>query len=71
MEGHLRFKSIAISSDSKDPISPCGICRQFIREFGEDIPVFMFSDDGSTYQKVYLRDLLPLSFGPENLGVGS
>ncbi|KAG2731795.1 hypothetical protein G9P44_005382 [Scheffersomyces stipitis] len=68
LEGNRKFKVIAISSDSKEPISPCGICRQFIREFGPNVPIYMFGADGS-FIKVFLQDLLPLSFGPENLGV--
>ncbi|RCK55671.1 Cytidine deaminase [Candida viswanathii] len=67
-EGQTQFKAIAISGDTKNPITPCGICRQFIREFAPDIPVFMFNEDGE-FIKVYLHDLLPLSFGPEDLGV--
>ncbi|KAK6200932.1 cytidine deaminase-like protein [Scheffersomyces amazonensis] len=67
MEGHRQMKVIAISSDDESPISPCGICRQFIREFGLDIPIYMFGASGK-YIKVFLKDLLPLSFGPENLG---
>ncbi|CAH2351419.1 cytidine deaminase [[Candida] railenensis] len=68
MHRNKKFKAIAISSDSKEPISPCGICRQVIREFGPKLPVFMFASDGS-FKKMYLNDLLPFSFGPENLGI--
>lgn len=68
-EGHKKLKLVAISGDSEEPISPCGICRQFIREFGPNVPVFMFNKDGSKFIKVFLQDLLPLSFGPENLGI--
>ncbi|KAK6455308.1 cytidine deaminase-like protein [Scheffersomyces xylosifermentans] len=68
LEGHRKLKLIAISSDSEEPITPCGICRQFIREFGPSVPVYMFGTKGK-FQKVYLQDLLPLSFGPENLGI--
>lgn len=69
MDGNHEFKLIAISSDSIDPISPCGICRQFIREFNENCPIIMFNQNGDDFIKVYLKDLLPLSFGPENLGI--
>mmetsp|Transcript_9204 Transcript_9204/g.11494 ORF Transcript_9204/g.11494 Transcript_9204/m.11494 type:complete len:148 (+) Transcript_9204:51-494(+) len=68
-EGHKELRLVAISGDSEEPISPCGICRQFIREFGPNVPVFMFNKDGSKFIKVFLQDLLPLSFGPENLGI--
>lgn len=66
MEGHKRFQAVVISSDQAETISPCGICRQFIREFGTDIEVVMSSADGETVSKS-LAELLPLSFGPENL----
>ncbi|ODV67979.1 cytidine deaminase [Hyphopichia burtonii NRRL Y-1933] len=69
LQGYKTYKAIAISSDSNQPISPCGICRQFIREFAPNIPVFMFDSNGDQYIKCYLEDLLPLSFGPENLGI--
>ncbi|KAM9889003.1 hypothetical protein OXX69_012954, partial [Metschnikowia pulcherrima] len=46
IDGHKSFRAIVISSDQQDPISPCGICRQVIREFGVDTPVFMTSADG-------------------------
>ncbi|KAG4405692.1 hypothetical protein JTP64_004563 [Candida tropicalis] len=69
-EGFTQFKVIAISGDTKEPITPCGICRQFIREFAPNIPVYMFNDSGD-FIKVYLHDLLPLSFGPEDLGVSA
>ena len=37
-EGHKKFKGIAIATHSPDAASPCGICRQFMFEFG-DMPV--------------------------------
>jgi cytidine deaminase len=67
LKGHRSFKAIAISSDlTEEFISPCGICRQFIREFGTETPIYMFKPDG-TYLKSSIRKLLPMSFGPEQL----
>jgi|688.fasta_scaffold374757_2 cytidine deaminase len=41
--GHRRFKAIAVCAH---PLaSPCGSCRQFIVEFGEDIEVLSFDAD--------------------------
>lgn len=37
--GERRFLSIAIVSDSEEPISPCGACRQVLIEFCEDLEV--------------------------------
>ncbi|KAK5872754.1 hypothetical protein PBY51_013427 [Eleginops maclovinus] len=66
-EGYRSFKAIAISSDLKDQfISPCGGCRQFIREFGLDCDVYLSKPDGS-HRKMTVDDLLPVSFGPEEL----
>ncbi|KAK4173577.1 putative cytidine deaminase [Triangularia setosa] len=65
----LRFKAIAVATDISPPASPCGMCRQAIREFCDlDIPIIMF-DSGEGYSVLRLKDLLPLSFGPEALGV--
>ncbi|KAM9909871.1 hypothetical protein OXX69_005032 [Metschnikowia pulcherrima] len=69
IDGHKSFRAIVISSDQQDPISPCGICRQVIREFGVDTPVFMTSADGKVVVEKSLAELLPMSFGPDNLGV--
>ncbi|EGV61868.1 cytidine deaminase [Yamadazyma tenuis] len=68
-ERKYKFKVIAISSDSQEAISPCGICRQFIREFGKEIPILMFGQEGNTHELMNLEELLPKSFGPSWLGV--
>ncbi|XP_012726008.1 cytidine deaminase [Fundulus heteroclitus] len=66
-EGYKDFKAIAIASDMKDEfISPCGGCRQFMREFGVKWDVYLTKLD-NTYQKMTVEELLPVSFGPANL----
>ncbi|KAM8917420.1 cytidine deaminase-like [Spinachia spinachia] len=66
-EGHRSFKAIAISSDLSDQfIAPCGGCRQFMREFGSNWEVYLSKPDGS-YQRMTVDELLPVSFGPEQL----
>jgi len=66
-EGHKSFKAIAVATDIAPPASPCGMCRQFIREFCElDMPIFMFDKDAA-FVVMKLEQLLPLSFGPEAL----
>ncbi|VDM44036.1 unnamed protein product [Toxocara canis] len=37
-EGHTKFRAIAVTTALAEVTSPCGICRQFLIEFG-DIPV--------------------------------
>lgn len=61
------IKAIAVSSDVKDLVSPCGICRQFIREFAPlETPIYMYNCEGELIRRT-LEELLPLSFGPSNL----
>ena len=48
--------------------TPCGACRQRIREFAApETPVYICGPDGLR-QRETLGTLLPLSFGPDNLG---
>ncbi|KAG7323355.1 hypothetical protein KOW79_013057 [Hemibagrus wyckioides] len=66
-EGQKEFKAIAITSDMVDNfISPCGGCRQFMREFGLQWEVYLSKSDGSFIKKT-VEELLPTSFGPEDL----
>lgn len=63
-EGYRKFKAIAVAAvkDGAEQISsPCGICRQFIFEFGNDIDVIFGSDRNNL--KVYkIKDLIPEGF---------
>ncbi|KAH9999577.1 cytidine deaminase-like protein [Xylariaceae sp. FL0662B] len=66
-EGHRRIKAVAVATDISPPASPCGMCRQFIREFCDPTaPIIMFDKDDN-YTVVRLDEILPLSFGPEAL----
>ncbi|KAI1096274.1 cytidine deaminase-like protein [Rostrohypoxylon terebratum] len=66
-EGHRKMKAVAVSTDIAPPASPCGMCRQFIREFCDlSVPIIMF-DKNDDYIVLRLEQLLPLSFGPEAL----
>ncbi|KAM3877956.1 cytidine deaminase-like [Diretmus argenteus] len=68
-EGCRSFKAIAIASDLNDQfISPCGGCRQFMREFGSNWEAYLSKPDGS-YVKMDVSELLPVSFGPEDLAM--
>ena len=61
-EGERRFRALAVTA------SPCGMCRQALREFcGPDFPVLLVQDMNK-YEIYTLKELLPRSFGPENLG---
>ncbi|KAL5531140.1 hypothetical protein ACEPAG_4016 [Sanghuangporus baumii] len=77
-EGIREFRALAVTTDVPSVISPCGMCRQVIREFCSlDMPVFLvpgnYLDDGvEKSEKVDIKtmtvgQLLPESFGPEHL----
>lgn len=49
-------------------VSPCGVCRQVMREFCKDeFQIYLVTD--TAIRTVTLAELLPLSFGPDNLKV--
>jgi cytidine deaminase len=64
--GARRFLAVAVVAGTADPITPCGQCRQFLREFGRDMAVVAEAPDG-TRREWLLARLLPDSFGPEVL----
>ncbi|EER28698.1 cytidine deaminase family protein [Coccidioides posadasii C735 delta SOWgp] len=65
--GHRSFKAVAVASDIIPGTSPCGSCRQFMRQFcPPSFPVYMYGNDGKYVMKT-MGELLPDSFGPEDL----
>ncbi len=56
--GEKEFEGIAIIADSKDPVTPCGACRQVLAEFGLDLEVCSSNLEGVTYTST-IRELLP------------
>ncbi|KAJ5602190.1 Cytidine deaminase [Penicillium lagena] len=65
--GHRDFKAIAVATDIKPGASPCGMCRQFMREFTTpSFPVYMYDGDGK-HTVMTMGELLPNSFGPNDL----
>ena len=66
--GVHRFTAIFIATEH-DLAWPCGICRQVLNEFkAGDMRVVIGNTDGKWVEK-NLSQLLPESFGPENLGL--
>ena len=72
-EGYRAFKAIAVAgSPAGEPISqyasPCGVCRQVMREFVDPahFDVIVAGPDRA-YKIKTLEELLPDSFGPDNL----
>ena len=59
-EGKRKFQAIAVAAGNSEAL-PCGICRQFMYEFGEDIDIITGENETKlTVQS--LSDLLPRGF---------
>ncbi len=67
--GGRRITEVLVVADERQGLpSPCGACRQRLREFSStDTPIHLAGLTG-ILRTVTLGDLLPLSFGPEHLG---
>ncbi|MCS5559231.1 MAG: cytidine deaminase [Oceanospirillaceae bacterium] len=67
MAGHQRIRKIYIMSRDDQGATPCGGCRQRIREFADNnTPVILCSPKG-VEKRLLLSELLPHAFGPEFL----
>jgi cytidine deaminase len=66
--GGRRCIEIAVVAAGDRLISPCGGCRQKLREFGADDMIIVLCDGvGEPRRTFLLGELLPCSFGPEHL----
>ena len=63
--GARRFTRLVVVTDVTPPAAPCGACRQVLAEFGTDLILEAVGPDES--RKWRLSELLPSSFGPEDL----
>jgi cytidine deaminase len=65
--GGRRILAAAVCGVADEPVTPCGGCRQKLREFAaDDCPVWI--TDLDTLRAAYtLGELLPDSFGPSHL----
>lgn len=66
-EGFKRLHTIAVVCPKSLGSGPCGVCRQSIREHGEDAQILVLSDMEGNIHRWELRELLPDSFGPGSL----
>lgn len=67
MDGETVIDEVCVIGAGEALVSPCGGCRQRIREFAsDDVEINICGPEGIR-KTVTLGELLPLSFGPENL----
>ena len=67
LAGSRRVQALVVIGDGAALVTPCGGCRQKLREFAApDTPV-LIADANGVRARFTLAQLLPESFGPENL----
>jgi cytidine deaminase len=65
--GGRRVLAVALCAAAEHPVTPCGGCRQRLREFAaDDCPVWLAGPGGLRANHT-LGELLPCSFGPHHL----
>ncbi|XMO75073.1 cytidine deaminase [Roseibacillus persicicus] len=65
--GARRIRAIAVVGGGEGLCTPCGGCRQRIREFSIAETPIAIAGPGGIRKLLTLGELLPESFGPENL----
>ncbi len=65
-EGNRKILAVAVVT--RNGGAPCGACRQVMREFASlEMPVILTTIDDGFEEEFTLGDLLPRSFGPDDL----
>jgi len=64
--GARSFSQVVVYTESDEPSSPCGACRQVLYEFAPDAEVFLVNHRGDVIRTT-VSGLLPGAFGPEKL----
>ena len=61
-EGETAFRSLAISAETEEPVSPCGACRQVMSEFfTEETDIYLANLEGNSLRTT-VNEILPFSF---------
>ncbi len=67
LTGGRRILAAAVVGVAADPVTPCGGCRQRLREFAADSLPIWVADLEAVRGRYTLGELLPASFGPHHL----
>lgn len=68
LAGGRRIVEAVVVGAGDGLVTPCGGCRQKLREFGHvDLAIHVCDETGRVRKSFTLGELLPASFGPENL----
>lgn len=67
LDGEQKIDNIYVLGNGEQLVTPCGGCRQKIREFSTpDTQIHICGPEG-VRKTLSMEELLPFSFGPENL----
>ena len=67
LAGGRQVQAVAVVGDAPQPVTPCGGCRQKLREFAADGVPVVVADLHTVRARYTLGELLPASFGPDHL----
>ena len=65
--GGRKIKAILVVGRGDELVTPCGGCRQKIREFAQPDTPIAIASPGQVRTVYRLDELLPVAFGPNNL----
>ncbi len=65
--GGKRLRAVLVVGESRELVTPCGGCRQRIREFADAGTPVLVAEGDRVLAQFTLAELLPHAFGPENL----
>lgn len=68
--GGRRIVAVAVVAQGVSPVTPCGGCRQRLREFASDGTPVLVADPSGLRLRTTLGELLPHAFGPAHLEAG-
>ena len=71
MAGGKRIVAAVVVGDAEEPVTPCGGCRQKLREFAAPEAPLWVADLGQVALSTTVGDLLPASFGPTHLSLAA
>ncbi len=61
-EGMEKIDTIVIVADTSGPVSPCGACRQVIKEFSTEGTTIILANLKKEYKIMDMEELLPYGF---------
>lgn len=67
LAGGRRITAVCVVGEGEELVTPCGGCRQRLREFAADDVLVHIASPTGLRKTFTLGDLLPASFGPNHL----